>query len=140
MVNRGWISHTHPLAKAAGSARSRKTDTIGPTVTQKTDPTLIRSVVVLVKTADKPGSFTPPNEPQNRFYYFVDPQQMAANLNTLPVLVEMTNDNALPEDNITPIPGQCNTSLPNNHLNYVLTWSFILSSSSSQLFSRCSVS
>jgi surfeit locus 1 family protein len=71
--------------------------------------------------ADRPGWFTPANEPAERIWYWYDLPALtqATGLELLPVVVEA---DATPNPGGLPVGGQTRTELPNNHLQYALTW------------------
>ena len=71
--------------------------------------------------ADRPGWFTPANEPEKRIWYWYDMAALAqaTGLRLLPVVVEA---DATPNPGGLPQGGQTRTELPNNHLQYAITW------------------
>ncbi len=71
--------------------------------------------------ADRPGWFTPANEPAKRIWYWYDLPALAqaTGLQLLPVVVEA---DATPNPGGLPIGGQTRIELPNNHLGYAITW------------------
>ncbi len=71
--------------------------------------------------ADRPGWFTPANQPADRIWYWYDLPALAraVGLELLPVVVEA---DATPNPGGLPIGGQTRTLLPNNHLQYAITW------------------
>lgn len=71
--------------------------------------------------ADRPGWFTPANQPAKRTWYWYDMAALAqvAGLQLLPVVVEA---DATPNPGGLPLGGQTRTELPNNHLQYAITW------------------
>jgi surfeit locus 1 family protein len=70
---------------------------------------------------DRPGWFTPANEPENSRWYGYDMNAMEAalGLELLPVVVESDDR---PNPGGLPVGGQTRWSLPNDHLGYALTW------------------
>ncbi len=64
--------------------------------------------------------FTPPNDVDGNIWFARDVDQMAAVLNTEPVLLIVREDSDKGVF-VTPLPVDT-TTLPNNHLEYVLTW------------------
>jgi len=71
--------------------------------------------------ADRPGWFTPANQPEDRIWYWYDLEALAraVGLELLPVVVEA---DATPNPGGLPQGGQTVTELPNNHLQYAITW------------------
>jgi surfeit locus 1 family protein len=71
--------------------------------------------------ADRPGWFTPANQPKDRIWYWYDMPALAqaTGLELLPVVVEA---DATPNPGGLPIGGQTRIELPNNHLQYAITW------------------
>jgi surfeit locus 1 family protein len=70
---------------------------------------------------DRPGWFTPANQPGRRIWYWYDMPALtrATGLDLLPVVVEA---DATPNPGGLPQGGQTRTELPNNHLQYAITW------------------
>jgi surfeit locus 1 family protein len=73
------------------------------------------------RAADRPGWFTPANQPADRIWYWYDLQALAqaVGLELLPVVVEA---DAAPNPGGLPVGGQTRTLLPNDHLQYAITW------------------
>ncbi len=71
--------------------------------------------------ADRPGWFTPANQPGERTWYWYDLAALAraVGLELLPVVVEA---DASPNPGGLPEGGQTVTRLPNHHLQYAITW------------------
>lgn len=108
LVNRGFV----PL-----SARDPATRQAG----EVAGPVRIEGVVRL---SGKPGWFTPANEPAADLWFNPDVAQMAvaAGLDpakTSPVFVEA---GPAPNPGGLPIGGQTSIDLPNDHLQYAITW------------------
>jgi len=70
---------------------------------------------------DRPGAFTPDNDPVAKRWYHYDLEQMAATLglDLAPIVVE-ADDTANPGG--LPIGGRTRITLTNNHLQYAVTW------------------
>jgi len=68
-----------------------------------------------------PGLFAPANRPERGEWYWVDVAAMAraAGVTALPILIE-AGDAGNPGG--LPIGGQTRVDIPNNHLQYALTW------------------
>jgi surfeit locus 1 family protein len=106
LVDRGWVpvDRQAPDSRAAGQ--------VPGTIT----------VEGIARRPPKPGLFTPDNRPDQNLWYWVDLPAMAAHagLTTVaPLLIEAgpaANPGGLP------IGGQTHINLPNNHLQYAITW------------------
>jgi len=108
LVNRGFV----PL-----SARDPATRQAG----EVAGPVRVEGVVRL---SGKPGWFTPANEPAADLWFNPDVAQMAAAAGldpakTSPVFVEA---GPAPNPGGLPIGGQTSIDLPNDHLQYAITW------------------
>ena len=106
LVNRGWVplANKDPGTRAAGQV-----------------PGTVR-IEGVVRLSGAKGAFTPANEPGPNLWFYPDIAQMAAAAGLLrvrPVFVE-----AGPEPNPggLPIGGQTALDLPNDHLQYAITW------------------
>ena len=100
--------------------------------------TAIRNSARLCTT--QPSSFTPPNEPQNNLWYWVDLPAMANEAGSLPFIADADKGQAPPGIIVSitlhcdseflthfytgslPEPGQTVVQIPNNHVNYIITW------------------
>ncbi len=105
LVNRGWvpIHMKDPLARPAGQPE-------GEVV-----------VTGVLRLQGMRNSFTPENVPAERIWYSRDIAAMAANIN-MTVLPIVLDADASPNPGGWPVGGQTIVSLPNNHLDYALTW------------------
>jgi surfeit locus 1 family protein len=107
LVDRGWVpaDRAHPAARRAGQ-------TAGP---------LQVSGIARHRGDDRPGWFTPDNHPEDGLWYWYDlgALEAALGLELLPIVVEA---DATPNPGGLPIGGQTRTELPNNHLQYAITW------------------
>ncbi len=106
LVNRGFVplANKDPATRAAGQVAGA-----------------VR-VEGVVRLSAAPGAFTPANEPGANLWFYPDVAQMAAAASlsgVRPVFVE-----AGPEPNPggLPIGGQTALDLPNDHLQYAITW------------------
>ncbi|CUH52863.1 SURF1 family protein [Shimia marina] len=100
MADRGWIK----TADKAAGGRAPVTTTITGNL----------------HWPDERDSFTPPNDAAGNIWFARDVAEMAAALQTEPVLVivrETTEEPRL----VTPLPLD-QAAIPNNHLEYVITW------------------
>ncbi len=106
LVNRGWV----PLDRKLPQSRDQ-----GLVAGQVT-------VQGLARVPQPPGWFTPANQVEGNFWFYVDIPAMAraAGLtNVLPVYIEA---GSAPNPGGLPIGGQPQATLPNNHLQYAITW------------------
>jgi surfeit locus 1 family protein len=107
LVDRGWVpaDRAHPAARREGQPA-------GP---------LQLSGIARYRGANRPGWFTPDNRPEQALWYWYDMPALEAalGLELLPLVVEA--DAALNPGGL-PIGGQTRTELPNNHLQYAITW------------------
>jgi len=70
----------------------------------------------------KPGWFTPDNDPAQNSWYYVDIAAMAQAAGVARVLPFYIDAAPNPNPAALPQGGQTITALPNNHLQYALTW------------------
>lgn len=106
LVDRGWVPSDKqtPASRAAG---------------QRAGPVTITGIA---RQQIKPGLFTPDNRPDQNQWYWADLPAMAAHAGlgqVAPLLLE-----AGPAENPggLPIGAQTFINLPNNHLQYAITW------------------
>ena len=107
-VERGWV----PTEKRAAAARAAG------------NPTGAVSVDGLLRLApaEKPGWFIPENDPARAEWFWIDLPALthAAGVpEALPFYVEA---GPAPNPGGFPVGGQANTDLPNDHLQYAITW------------------
>jgi surfeit locus 1 family protein len=107
LIDRGWVpaDQAHPAARRAGQIEGQVRIT----------------GIARYRGADRPGWFTPDNRPEQGLWYWYDlgALQAALGLQLLPVVVEA---DATPNPGGLPIGGRTRTELPNNHLQYAITW------------------
>jgi surfeit locus 1 family protein len=107
LVDRGWVpaDRAHPAARREG---------------QLAGPIRV-SGIARYRGADRPGWFTPDNHPEQGLWYWYDlpALERALGLQLLPVVVEA---DATPNPGGLPLGGQTRTELPNDHLQYAITW------------------
>jgi surfeit locus 1 family protein len=106
LVDRGWVPLDRKLPQSRADGQVE-----GPATVQG-----------IARVPQAPGRFAPKNQEEANFWFYPDPAAMAraAGLRAaLPVIVE-----AGPEPNKggLPLGGQTDASLPDNHLQYALTW------------------
>jgi surfeit locus 1 family protein len=79
-------------------------------------------LVGVLRWPEKPGLFTPKDEPQNNVWYTRDPNAIAA-AKTWDVAAPFYVDQEAPVPaGGLPKPGRLVVALPDNHLQYALTW------------------
>ena len=107
LVDRGSVpaDRAHPAARREGQIA-------GP---------LQVSGIARHRGEDRPGRFTPANQPEHGLWYWYDLGALegAFGLELLPVVVEA---DGTPNPGGLPSGGQTRTELPNNHLQYAITW------------------
>ena len=65
----------------------------------------------------------PPNKPEERFYFWLDLPVMAEDVSEGPVITEVYADAVAAEvPGGLPVGGQTRVNLPNDHLEYAITW------------------
>lgn len=114
LVNRGWVPENRrdPATRAAGQVEGEL------------------AIDGLLRTGGWKGlDFArPPNKPEARFYFWIDLPAMAATLREAgvsegPVITEVYADAVASEvPGGLPIGGQTRVNLPNDHLEYAITW------------------
>ena len=107
LVDRGWVP-----ADRAHPATRREAQPAGPAEV---------AGVVRYRGEDRPGWFTPDNQPAQSLWYWYDMPALerALGLQLLPVVIEA---DATPNPGGLPMGGQAPAELPNNHLQYAITW------------------
>jgi surfeit locus 1 family protein len=107
LIDRGWVpaDQAHPAARRAGQIEG---------------PVQIAGIA-RYRGQDRPGWFTPDSRPEQNLWYWYDlpALERALGLQLLPVVVEA---DATPNPGGLPIGGRTRTELPNNHLQYAITW------------------
>jgi len=78
--------------------------------------------LVRLPSAGKPSWFTPDNDPARNSWFYVDIAAMAQAAGLARVLPFYIDADASPNPGGLPQGGQTLTDLPNNHLQYALTW------------------
>jgi surfeit locus 1 family protein len=107
LIDRGWVpaDRAHPAARRDGQVAGQ---------VQVTG-------IARYRGGDRPSWFTPDNRPEQGLWYWYDlpTLERTLGLKLLPVVVEA---DASPSPGGLPIGGQTRTELPNNHLQYAITW------------------
>jgi surfeit locus 1 family protein len=107
LVNRGFVpgNHKDPASRPAGQIE-------GPT-----------EVTGILRLANPPqGWLVPQNRPGDNFWFYVDVPGMAATAKLQTVLPFYIEAGPAPNPGGFPIGGQTRVSLPNDHLQYAITW------------------
>jgi surfeit locus 1 family protein len=105
LVNRGWVPTANKDPATRGPGQVAGTVKVGG----------------VVRKSWRRGWFVPDNEPGRNLWFFADvPAMLAqAGLSGPPLFVEA---DAAPNPGGLPVGGQTRLDIPNNHLQYALTW------------------
>ncbi len=79
-------------------------------------------IVGIMRWPEKPGLFTPAADPKEKVWYLRDPLAMAQAENwgtVAPFYIDQ--ESPVPAGGL-PLPGKAVVNLPNNHLQYAITW------------------
>ena len=109
LVNRGWVPENRrdPATRAEGQIAGEVT------------------IEGLLRTGGWKGlDFArPPNKPEERFYFWLDLPVMAESVSEGPVITDVYTDAVASEvSGGLPVGGQTRVNLPNDHLEYAITW------------------
>ncbi len=106
LVNRGWVpSERRDPAKRAEGQIKGETD-----------------VVALVRLTQKQGMMQPDNDPAKNVWFYVDVEEMKKASGVATEIDYWFEADATPNPGGFPIGGQTRISLPNDHLQYAVTW------------------
>ena len=107
LVDRGWV----PADKADPTARTEG---------QPSGAVHVEGIA-RYRLNDRPGWFTPENDPSAKHWYSYDLPAMenALGLDLAPLVVEA---DATPNPGGLPVGGRTKVALTNNHLHYAITW------------------
>lgn len=108
LVERGWIP---PELRDAGTRAAGN-----PAGTVEVDG-LLR-----IPSAGKPGYFVPDNDPQKNQWFYIDLNAMGRAARAPSVLPFYLEAGPAPNPGGYPLGGQARTDLPNDHLQYAITW------------------
>jgi len=107
LIDRGWVpaDKTHPASRPQGQLEGE----VGI------------SGIARFRAADRPGLFTPENDPDGGHWYTYDLAAMedVLGISLSPLVIE-ADDTANPGG--LPIGGRTQIQLANNHLQYAITW------------------
>lgn len=98
------------------------TDREAPATRQASERQGRVTVTGLLRLPEKKGWFTPDNEPQRNSWFWIDLPAMAKAAGLAQVLPFYIDADATPNPGGWPEGGQTITDLPNNHLQYAITW------------------
>ena len=101
VINRGWVPQKYSVEAATESMRV--------------------TMVATVRNPPVQGTFTPDNVPSNGEWYWIDLNEVAQQIGSsvLPFVLDRSDSKS---GRVMPIGGQTVVELPNNHLQYALTW------------------
>jgi surfeit locus 1 family protein len=75
-----------------------------------------------LRTGGRKGRFTPDNVPKNNFWFYVDLPAMASYAGLEPLATWYVEAGDFPNPGGFPVGGQPKVDLPNDHLEYAVTW------------------
>jgi surfeit locus 1 family protein len=106
LVNRGWVpsERKDPAKRAEGQIKG------------ETD------VTALVRLTQKQGMMQPDNDPVKNVWFFIDVPEMKKASGVATEIDYWFEADATPNPGGFPIGGQTRISLPNDHLQYAVTW------------------
>jgi len=108
LVERGWV----PTEKRDAAARAA-----GNPPGEVSVDGLLR-----LAPAEKPGWFIPANDPARGEWFWIDIPAMARAAGVPEALPFYVEAGPAPNPGGLPVGGQANTDLPNDHLQYAITW------------------
>ncbi len=109
LINRGWVPEEKKLPEARAEAQATGTVTING----------------VIRLPQVKAYFQPENEAAKNVWFYIDPRQMAA-FAGLPMRDDFYLDaDAAPNPGGFPIGGQTRIELPNDHLQYAITWALL---------------
>ncbi|HEV7367778.1 SURF1 family protein, partial [Arenibaculum sp.] len=106
LVDRGWI----PADRLDPASRPES-------VAQET-----ATLSGIARIPSPPGWFQPDNRPRDNAWYWIDREAMAARAGLGPVAPVVVEAGAGAGQEGLPVGGRTRLSVPNNHLQYALTW------------------
>jgi surfeit locus 1 family protein len=109
LIERGWVPETKKLPDTRAEGQ------VGGTVT----------LSGFIRLPQVKSFFQPDNEAQKNVWFYLDPKQMAEAAN-IPVRTDLYLDADLAHNpGGFPIGGQTRINLPNDHLQYAITWALL---------------
>lgn len=106
LVDRGWVPSDRQAPQSRGEGQ------IDGEVT----------VEGVLRQPARPSVFTPDNRPDQNLWYWADLPAMAAAAKVAPIAPLLLEAGPAANPGGLPIGGQTRINLPNNHLQYALTW------------------
>lgn len=107
LVDRGWVpaDKVHPASRPQAQFEGE----------------VMVSGIARYRAADRPGLFTPDNDPVQNHWYHYDLEAMseALGMELSPIVVEADDT---PNPGGLPVGGGTRVTLTNNHLQYAVTW------------------
>ena len=105
-INRGWVPKKYIKKESRGfSLISGETEIIG-----------------LIRMPQKKGYFVPENEPDNGFWFTIKPNEFNKHLDISAEYSFYIDELTLDEKLKIPMPANGTIRVPNNHLQYAITW------------------
>ena len=109
LINRGWVPETKKLPETRAEGEVAGTVTLDG----------------IIRLPQKKGYFQPENEPRKNVWFYLSPQEMVAAAD-IPARTDLYLDADLtPNPGGFPIGGQTRINLPNDHLQYAVTWALL---------------
>jgi surfeit locus 1 family protein len=109
LINRGWVPEQKKLPAARAEGQVAGTVTLNG----------------IIRLPQIKGYFQPENEAGRNIWFYIDPKQMAEAAG-LPMRTDLYLDADLtPNPGGFPIGGQTRINLPNDHLQYAITWALL---------------
>ena len=105
-INRGWVP------KKYADKKTREFSLLEDKV----------RVVGLVRLPQKKGYFVPENEPENGFWFTIIPEEFNGHLNIIGEKEFYIDELNIDEKLKLPMPANGKVQVPNNHLQYAITW------------------
>ena len=107
LMNRGWVSQDYRLPEARPSTLAA-----GP-----------QTVDAIIRLPAQKGYFVPENDIADNHWFTLNIAEIAAHHGLADVIQTYTADVLRPEgDYVLPIGADIEIDIPNNHLNYAITW------------------
>jgi surfeit locus 1 family protein len=109
LIERGWVPETMKLPEA------RPQGQVAGTV----------SLTGFIRLPQAKSFFQPDNEPQKNVWFYLAPAEMAQ-ASGLPIRTDLYLDaDRAPNPGGYPLGGQTRINLPNDHLQYAITWALL---------------
>ncbi|KAK2664561.1 hypothetical protein Ddye_003135 [Dipteronia dyeriana] len=164
LVNRGWVPRSrrdkflevsqdselhsnvaHPSVQQSEQSSRWRFWSKKPNIVEDQPPAVASvEVVGVVRGSEKPSIYVPSNDPSSHQWFYVDIPAiaLASGLPESTVYIEDTNENINPS-NPYPVPKDVNTLIhssvmPQDHLNYTLTWYSLSAAVTFMAFKRLS--